>query len=152
VASAHGHTAAGSVAAGHLDLAARHLSGGLIQAQTAFSHGLHLLLATAALTAIAGAAAAFRYVRVGTPPLRQHRAGGAHRLRCPLTATRTGSHVITAAGTRSRPAGSRPATPSNPQKNSRSVTGLKQSAEAQQQQHRTSRRRACSLGRATHGE
>jgi EmrB/QacA subfamily drug resistance transporter len=67
--SAPGHDTAGFVAAGHLHLAARHLSGGLIEAQTAFSHGLHLLLATAALTAIAGAAAACRYIRVGTPSL-----------------------------------------------------------------------------------
>lgn len=66
---ADGPGTAGLVAAGHLDLAARHLGGGLIQAQTAFSHGLHLLLATAALTAITGAAAAFRYIRVGTPSL-----------------------------------------------------------------------------------
>ena len=66
--SAHGHDTAGFVAAGRLDLAARHLGGGLVQAQTALSHGLHLLLATAAPTAIAGAAAAFRYIHVGTPP------------------------------------------------------------------------------------
>jgi len=65
--SAHGHDTAGFAAAGHLDLAARHLGGGLIQAQTAFSYGLRLLLATAALTTIAGAAAAFRYIHVGTP-------------------------------------------------------------------------------------
>jgi EmrB/QacA subfamily drug resistance transporter len=69
VPPAHGPDTAGLVAAGHLDLAARHLSGGLVQAQTAFSHGLHLLLATAALTAIAGAVAAFRHIHVGTPPL-----------------------------------------------------------------------------------
>jgi EmrB/QacA subfamily drug resistance transporter len=69
VPSAHGHDTAGYVAAGHLHLAARHLGGGLIQAQAAFSHGLHLLLATAALTAITGAAAAFRYIHVGSPPL-----------------------------------------------------------------------------------
>jgi EmrB/QacA subfamily drug resistance transporter len=68
VSSAHGYDTAGFVAAGHLGLAARQLGGGLVQAQTAFSYGLHLLLATAALTAIAGAAAAFRYIRVGTPP------------------------------------------------------------------------------------
>ena len=68
VPPAHGHDTAGFVAAGHLDLAARHLSGGLAQAQAAFSYGLHLVLATAALTAITGAAAAFRYVHAGTPP------------------------------------------------------------------------------------
>src|SRR5215470_272878 len=68
VPSAHGHDTAGYVAAGHLHLAARHLTGGLAQAQTAFSDGLHLLLAAAALTAIAGAAAAFRYIRTGSPP------------------------------------------------------------------------------------
>ncbi len=66
---AHGHNTPGLVAAGHLHLAARHLGGDLVQAQTAFSHGLHLLLATAALTAIAGAAAAFRYIPAGSPPL-----------------------------------------------------------------------------------
>jgi hypothetical protein len=67
--SVHGHDTPGCLAAGHLDLAARHLSGGLVQAQTAFSHGLHLLLATAALTAMGGAAAAFRYIRTGSPPV-----------------------------------------------------------------------------------
>lgn len=88
--SAHGHDAAGFVAAGHLDLAARHLGGGLVQARAAFSHGLHLLLLTAALTTIAGAAAAFRYIRAGTPALPATHAtpavhttpvgvGGAHR-------------------------------------------------------------------------
>ena len=94
VPSAHGHDTVGLVAAGHLDLVARHLSGGLVQAQTAFSHGLHLLLATAALTAIVGAVAAFRYIRVGTSSLPATQpAGGAHRLRRPLIAARTGSHT-----------------------------------------------------------
>jgi EmrB/QacA subfamily drug resistance transporter len=79
VPSAHGNDTAGFVAAGQLDLAARHLSGGLVQAQTAFNHGLRLLLATAALTAIAGATAAFRSIPVGAPSLpATHATSAAH--------------------------------------------------------------------------
>jgi hypothetical protein len=55
------------VAAGHVDAAARTLAGGVGQADAAFSHGMHLLLVSAAAIILAGAVAAFRGVRIVQP-------------------------------------------------------------------------------------
>ena len=59
--------AAALVAAGKVGAAARGLTGGAAQAEAAFTHGMHLLLVTAAGIVAVGAVAAFRGVRIGQP-------------------------------------------------------------------------------------
>jgi len=55
---------ANAIAAGHLDLAGRHLPAGLGQAEAAFNHGMHLILVTAATIAVLCAVAALRWVKL----------------------------------------------------------------------------------------
>lgn len=59
---------ANAVAAGHLHDAARELGENLAQAQAAFDHGMHLLLAAAAAIAFVGAVAAFGWIRLPDAP------------------------------------------------------------------------------------